>query len=68
MTAAGGASFIYIAPDNGTSTGIYRMTFDEAAANAGAGAALNVASEISVVLVGALDVADASTLTAGNFI
>jgi Ca2+-binding RTX toxin-like protein len=67
VTAAGDASFIYVVADNGTATGIYRMSFDEAAADGAAGAALNAAAEISVTLIGTLDVADASTLIAANF-
>ena len=57
--------FFYVALDNGTSTGIYRVT--EAAA-AGTAGVLDVAADFSVTLVGTLQgVTDAGTLVAGNF-
>ena len=63
----GDATTIYVALDNGTATGIYRVAIDTAANDAAAGGAIDAASEISVVLVGTLDVADSSTLVAANF-
>jgi hypothetical protein len=64
ITSGANASELYIAADNGTGTGIYRVEV-----NTGAGAgAIDAASEITaVVLIGTLDVADSSTLVAANF-
>ncbi len=57
--------FFYVALDNGTSTGIYRVT---EAATAGTAGVLDVAADFSVTLVGTLQgVTDAGTLVAGNF-
>jgi Ca2+-binding RTX toxin-like protein len=63
----GDETFIYGVLDNGTQTGLYRMTIDEAAGDDIAAGPVSAASELSVVLIATLDVADSSTLTAANF-
>jgi hypothetical protein len=69
-TSVGNASLVYVTLDNGVDTGIYRINYDEAAADGANAGVLNLASEISgVTLVAVLTgVADCSTLVAGNII
>jgi len=69
LTVAGNASFIYVAMDNGVDTGIYRVAYDEAAADGANAGVINVANEISAtLLVTLVGVSDASTLTSANFV
>ena len=67
-SGVGNASFVYVTLDNGIDTGIYRVAFDEVAADAGASAPLNATTEITaIVLVAVLTgIADCSTLVAAN--
>jgi hypothetical protein len=66
VTGAAATTYFYAAIDNGTSTGIYRVTTVE---SADADVIVNLASEITAVqLVAVLTgVSDASTLVAANF-
>ena len=60
------AEFLYVALDNGTDTGIYRVT---EAATAGTAGVLDVAADFSVTLVGTLTgVSDAGVLAVGSII
>jgi len=60
--------YFYFAADNGTGTGIYRVTLASANIADAADEAIDAANEISAVqLIATIDVADASTLVAGNF-
>ena len=68
VTVLGNASFIYAAIDNGVDTGIYRIAYNEAAANGANAGVINLANEISAtLLVTLVGVSDASTLTSANF-
>lgn len=58
------ATNFYVALDNGTDTGIYRV-----AANAGADGVINTANELSVTLVSTLEgIGDVAALTPQNFV
>jgi len=67
LIADGTARSGYVALDNGTSTGIYRVSLK--ADNGGVATVIDSAADIaSIQLVGVLEgVADSSTLVAGNF-
>jgi hypothetical protein len=68
-TPAGNASNIYMLLDNGTDTGVYRVAYNEAAADGANAGVLNDAAELSVVLIATLTgISDASTITSANFI
>jgi hypothetical protein len=65
ITGASAADeFFYYVADNGTATGIYRVATDNTAM---ADDTLNAAAEMSVTLIGTIDVADSSTLVSANF-
>jgi hypothetical protein len=57
------AEHLYYVADNGTATGIYRVLTATTATTDSPDAA----NELSLVLIGTIDVADASTLVAANF-
>jgi Ca2+-binding RTX toxin-like protein len=69
VTPAGDASNIYVVLDNGTDTGIYRMAYDEVAANGANAGVISAAAEITgLALIGVLSgVSDNSALVAANF-
>ena len=68
LTVAGNASFIYAAIDNGVDTGIYRIAYNEEAADGANAGVINRADEIAAtLLVTLVGVSDASTLTSANF-
>jgi hypothetical protein len=69
VTPAGNASNIYMTLDNGTDTGLYRVAYDEIAADGANAGVISTAGEITgVVLIGVLSgLADTGDLVAANF-